>query len=102
MSVITTGLSMRGYESGLTTQAEKTQHRRHISVQAGCAIGMLGHAIEYMTDEYIHEAKHLAAHDSQLQAIQILMALNREIYYACPVQPTFTERLRAFLRIASR
>ena len=101
MGVTGTGFPLRSLDRGLTARAEKTQ-RRNIPVQAGRALEILGHAIDYLTDEYIHEAKQISAHDPQLQAVQILMALNRQIYYACPVQVTFTEKLRAFFHCASR
>jgi hypothetical protein len=71
--------------------------RRRISLDAGHALEKLGHAIEYLTDEYVHETKELSATDPQVEAIRLLMSLNRQVYYACPVIPTFSERFRAFL-----
>jgi hypothetical protein len=35
-----------------------------------------------------------------LQAVQLLMALNRQVYFECPEAPTFGERCRALLRLA--
>jgi len=76
-----------------------TDRMRRISPQAGRALELLGHAIEYLTDEYIRETEHLSAGDPQVAAIQLLMALNREVYFECPVIATFGERLRSLLGI---
>lgn len=56
---------------------------------------MLGHAIEYLTDEYVHTGRAVSADDPELRAVQILMERNREIYFACPVVRTFGGRLLA-------
>jgi hypothetical protein len=100
MAVTTTGLPLRGLDRAVAATPEKTNRRRHITPEAGHAIEILGHAIEYLTDEYVLEAREISAHDPQVQAIQMLMALNRQIYYACPVEPTFKERLRALFHTA--
>ncbi len=71
--------------------------RRKITPEAGHALEMLGHAIEYLTDEFVHNGGSLAANDPQLEAIQLMMARNRQVYFACPEIPTFRERVRAFL-----
>jgi hypothetical protein len=73
--------------------------RRRITPQAGHALEILGHSIEYLTDEFVHEGRTFSTHDSQLEAIQLLMALNRKIYYECPTMPTFAERCQALLGI---
>jgi hypothetical protein len=70
--------------------------RRHIDPQAGHALEILGHAIEYLTDEYVHEGGLFSAHDARIEAVQLLMALNRKIYYDCPEVPTLRERLYDF------
>ena len=77
----------------------RTRHRRRISPQAGHALETLGHAIEYLTDEYVQEGGLFSAHDPRLEAIQLLMARNREVYFACPELPTIGERMRALLHI---
>jgi hypothetical protein len=71
---------------------------RRIDFTAGRALEILGHAIEYLTDEYVHRGGSLRANDGEVQAIQLLMALNRKIYYECPEVPTIAERLMSFLR----
>ena len=71
--------------------------RRRISSEAGHALEILGHAIEYLTDEFIYAGGSFSAHDAQVEAVQLLMSLNREIYFGCPEMPTFADRFRALL-----
>ena len=71
--------------------------RRRISPQAGRALEILGHAIEYLTDEFVHEGVAFSAKNGQLEAVQMLMAFNREVYFECPEVPTFGDRCRALL-----
>ena len=80
--------------------APVARHRRRIiTPQAGRALEVLGHAIEYLTDEFVHEGGGFAANNAQLEAVQLLMALNRQVYFECPEAPTFAERCRSLLRI---
>lgn len=92
----TIGFDLRGVPQSKATLGTRDDRRRYISPDAGHALEILGHAIEYLTDELVHEGRRLDGHDPQLQAIQMLMALNRQIYYECSLVPTFAERLRAF------
>jgi hypothetical protein len=74
--------------------------RRRISPISGMALEALGHAIEYLADEYALNAGRLPAihaHDPQVEAIQILMAANRQVYYDCPVVPHMTERIAGYI-----
>ena len=71
--------------------------RRRISPQSGHALEILGHAIEYLTDEFVREGGSLSPDNPQLVAVQLLMAANRQIYFACPEVPTLGERIRAWL-----
>jgi hypothetical protein len=80
------------------TGRARTISRRRIIPQAGRALEILGHAIEYLTDEFAHEGGPLSAHDGRVQAVQLLMALNRQVYFECLEAPTFGERWRLFLR----
>jgi len=75
------------------------QRRRRITPQAGRALEILGHAIEYLTDEFVHEGGTLSAENDRLKAVQLLMALNRQIYFECPEAPTFAERCRSILHL---
>jgi len=71
--------------------------RRRIDPRSGRALEILGHAIEYLTDEHVHRGGELSAQDADVEAIQILMAANREIYLACPEVPSLGERFRKWL-----
>lgn len=74
--------------------------RRRIHREAGQALEILGHAIEYLTDEYVHEGGSFSPGEPRLEAIRLLMALNRQVYFACPQVPTIGERVRGWLRWA--
>jgi hypothetical protein len=104
-SSTTSGFSIaRGFPTTapiVTAPVDRIQpHRRRIiTPQAGRALEVLGHAIEYLTDEFVHEGGGLAANNAQLEAVQLLMAFNRQVYFECPEAPTFAERCRSLLRI---
>ena len=78
------------------SQARITRRRR-ISPAAGHALEKLGHAIEYLTDEFVHSGADFNGRNEQLAAVRILMALNREVYFACPEIPTIGERFQGLL-----
>lgn len=78
--------------------ARVAKHRR-ISPQAGHALEILGHAIDYLTDEYVYAGGAFSVRDSQLEAIHLLMALNRQIYFECPEVPSLAERCRSLLHL---
>jgi hypothetical protein len=70
--------------------------RRRTTPEAGFALEVLGHAIEYLTDEYVHEGGILSSIDSpdpRVEALRLLMAANREVYYACPLVPSLYQRV---------
>jgi hypothetical protein len=71
--------------------------KRKISPEAGRALEILGHAIEYLTDEFVHENGAIFPRDARLDAVQLLMARNREVYFACPEIPRLSERWSSFL-----
>ncbi|HEY9126350.1 MAG TPA: hypothetical protein VIM62_04445 [Acidobacteriaceae bacterium] len=77
--------------------------RRRISPEAGRAIEMLGHAIEYLADEFALECRTRGVAQARkhgtVVAIELLMEKNREVYFSCPVVPTISERLRSILRL---
>lgn len=76
-----------------------TNRRRNITPQAGHALNHLAHAIEYLTDEFMHQGLAFSARNEQLEAVRLLMALNRQVYYECPVAPSLGERCRALLHL---
>ena len=70
--------------------------RRRTTPEAGFALEILGHAIEYLADEYVHEAglqSSIFSGDPRVEAIQLLMAANRQVYYACPMAPSLSQRV---------
>jgi hypothetical protein len=75
--------------------------RRRITPRAGHALEILGHAIGYLTDEFVLEATSFSPHNAQVEAVQLLMALNREVYFECPEVPSFAERCRTILHLGT-
>ena len=77
--------------------------RRQVTPETGRAIETLGHAIEYLADEFAAECRSRdfmpAGKHARVMAIELLMARNREIYLNCPVAPTLADRLRSFLHL---
>jgi hypothetical protein len=73
--------------------------RRRISPEAGRALEILGHSIEYLTDEFVHAGGSLSAHNAQVEAVQLLMGINRQVYFACPEVPSLGERWRALVHL---
>ena len=71
--------------------------RRSINPETGRALVALGHALEYLTDEFVSEGGSFTANRGQIDAIQLLIRLNREIYFSCPEAPSFKQWLRSFL-----
>lgn len=77
----------------------RAKRRRRITPDAGRGLEKLGHAIEYLTDEFVNEGTAFSADNPQLAAVQLLMALNRQLYFECPEMPSFAERCRSFLHL---
>ena len=96
---MTTGFSIRLAAPVASTSHVRSNRRRRITPRAGHALEILGHAIEYLTDEFIHEGVGLSAGSSQLEAVQLLMALNRQVYFECPEAQTLGDRLRTALHL---
>ncbi|HEX4321593.1 MAG TPA: hypothetical protein VHZ52_11855 [Acidobacteriaceae bacterium] len=81
-----------------------TPRRRKLSREAGHAIEMLGHSIEYLADELALDCMDRVLGiggglHPRLRAIEILKRCNREIYLSCPEVPTIGERVRGWLRL---
>jgi len=76
--------------------------RRRLDRESGQAIEKLGHAIEYLVDEFALDCLNPAERtgdsaQARMDAIELLMAFNRQIYLNCPQIPTFSDRLRKLL-----
>jgi hypothetical protein len=89
-------------QSAAATVTHTVSRRRRIDPRSGHALEILGHSIEYLADEYVHQGGSLCAHNGQVEALQLLMAANRAIYFACPEVPTLGERLRRWLGLTPR
>lgn len=72
--------------------------RRRITPEAGRGLEKLGHALEYLADEFVRDGCRFAEDCGRVQAIQLLASLNRQIYFACGVEPSFRERAQALFR----
>jgi hypothetical protein len=59
----------------------------------------LGHAIEYLTGELVQEGGSFSANDPRIQAVRLLMAVNRQIYFACPEVSTLIDRFVSIFRL---
>ena len=96
MAMLISGVSIPFPAPAVTASQVRTHGTRRISPKAGHALEILGHAIEHLTDEYVHEDGSMSAQDPCVDAIQLLMARHREIYSACPEIPSLADRLRAW------
>ncbi len=97
-ATVTTFLVPSPAVASLPASLAPGRHRR-VTPKAGHALEKLGHAIEYLTDEFVHQGGSLSSNNAQLQAVQLLMALNREVYFECPEVPTLGERFRSILHL---
>ncbi len=100
-SSTTTGFSIAVSARATPSSTPRSNRRRRIDPQSGRALEILGHAIEYLTDELVQSRELVAPKNAQVEAIQLLMALNRQVYFECPEVPTLVDRFRAFLRLRS-
>ena len=94
-SVTHSTIAVPALESPVAADVSRSTRRRRIDFEAGRALEVLAHAIEYLADEFVHDGTSLSPDDGRLQAIQILMAANREIYFTCPEVLSVRERILA-------
>jgi len=87
------------YPAPETLGAGRTWSRRSTS-QAARAQKILGHAIEYLTDEFVQSGESNSADDDLLEAVKLLMALNHQAYHESAQAPTLWQQLHTFLRLA--
>ena len=100
-SVTHSSLGVPALGSPVAVDSPRPIRRRRIDFEAGRALEVLGHAIEYLADEFVHAGTSLSQNDARLHAIQILMAANREIYFSCPEAPSLRERICAIFHVRS-
>ena len=91
-----------GWLAALGSAQPRPFVRRQLSPEGGRALEILGHAIEYLADEYANDLADkgpLGSADPRVAAIQILKGLNRAIYYsATEMQPALRRMRRWLLR----
>lgn len=92
----------RRYAAGLANmhRGTITAERRQITAINGRALEILGHAIEYLADEYALSALQLGTLDSgdpRVEAVQLLILLNREVYFSNPEHEPLRRRLARWL-----
>ena len=100
-SSTTTDFHLPAEASVLEALPARSDRRRSIDPVSGRALEILGHAIDYLTDELGHGGGPAVADNPQIAAIQLLMGINRQIYMQCPEVRTFRERCRSLLRLGS-
>ena len=72
--------------------------RRRITPEAGRGLEKLGHAVEYLTDEFVHDGCRFSEDRARLHAIQLLATLKRQIHFSCGVEPTLRARVQGLFR----
>jgi hypothetical protein len=71
--------------------------RRRITRELGRALERLDHAIEYLTDEYVHQCGSKAVLTDQVSAVLLLMTLRKLVYMDAPEVRSLGERCKTFL-----
>ena len=95
----TTGFPIPACAQAVPAAGVRSNRRRRITPQAGRALEILAHAIEYLTGEFVHTDHTFSVRNEQLEAVQLLMALNRQVYFECSEVPSFSERCRTLLHL---
>jgi hypothetical protein len=96
-STTTVGLSIPVSASAAFPAHARANRPRRITPQAGRALEKLGHAIEYLADEFVHMDGSFRAPNAHVEAVQLLMALDRQVYFECPEIPSLKDRFRSLL-----
>ena len=100
VSTTTIGHSIPVSASAAFPAYAHANHRRRITPQAGHSLEKLGHAIEYLTDEFVHMGGSFCARNAHVEAVEMLMALHRQVYFECPEIPSLKERFRSLLGLS--
>jgi hypothetical protein len=74
-----------------------TAVRRRITPEAVRGLEKLAHVLEYLAGELTRDGGNVALDFGRLQAMELLTSLNRQIYFSCEAQTTFTDRVLAFV-----
>jgi hypothetical protein len=89
-------------QAGIPTLAPRASAfvRRRLTPEDARGLEMLGHAIEYLADEYAIDTTNkgpLGNADPRIEAIQILKALNRAVYFSGTVVEPSLQRIRRWI-----
>jgi len=84
-----------------STVRPQTRNRR-ISQQTGWALDVLGHAIDYLATDLVDHNPSYSADDAQLEAVQLLISLKRQVYLECPETHSMGERFREIMDFIHR
>jgi hypothetical protein len=74
-----------------------SRRRRRLSADAARGLEKLGHAIEFLTDEFAYDGQPNHNSRNRLDAIQLLISLQGRIYRECPEVPSLLDRCRLAL-----
>lgn len=66
--------------TAIVSRRDRVRQQGRISREAARALEILGHAIDYLMGEFLDAGGSFRGNEPQLQAIRLLMALNRQIY----------------------
>lgn len=94
--IMTRSIYLPGPAADHLSVRPQTRNRR-VSKETGWALGVLGHAIDYLATDLVDHNPSYSADNGQLEAVQLLIALKRQVYSECPEAPSLGERLREFL-----
>jgi hypothetical protein len=97
-TVTTSAVPVPNTSASRVSEARARTRRRSIDPRAGRALEILGHSIEYLVDECLHRGANLGTPSADTDAIRLLMALNRQVYFECPEVPSWGERLAVAFR----
>ncbi len=102
MATTTAGAGLMALRTGEHVRIEAASRRaarRKLDFSAARGMEVLGHAIDYLSDEFALECLktgNLAMKQTHptLVALKLLHQKRREVYEACPVAPTMGERFQ--------
>jgi hypothetical protein len=84
-------------DHSISEEVSATASHRRISYRAGRALKLVGHAIEHLSSEFDGDENIFAANEARLQAVALLMKLNHQIYFECPVAPKRSNRVHSLI-----
>ena len=104
MATTTAGVGLMAQQSEAGAQSKavsRSKVRRKLDYPAARGMEVLGHAIDYLSDEFAVECLktgNLAMKQTHptLVALKLLHQKRREVYEGCPAAPTVGERLMSW------